>query len=113
MTEQNFHKENAQGHAGSGTGDEEQVRLGVAAAPAAGAQSSALVDELRQVSPTLARLAQSSSQLSPEEWEKFADDLGREINVGTPPPRRTLRDKFSASENRLVRWLAFLVPAVR
>jgi hypothetical protein len=110
MTDLNLHKQgNETGQPAAG---EHDVRLGVTPASAATSKA-ALRDELRQVSPVLARLADSPPQLSPQEWDKFAEDLSREINVSCPPRRRTLRDRFSASNNRVIRWLAFLVPTPR
>lgn len=112
MTEQDFQNNRLQSGNSSGGASDEQVKLRLSPEETNGKQAH-LIGELRQVSPVLARLAQSTSQLSAEEWDHFADALAREINVATLPRRQTLKDRFSTSDNRFLRWLAVLVPAAR
>lgn len=85
------------------------AELTIAAAPLAEENRRALCDELRPISPAVAQRLEAAPALSATEWAEFKKNLQRELHVARPARTRVIKDRWSASNNRLTRLFAALI----
>jgi len=104
VTEREFHNEQSAGATGE-TGSRAEARVG---RQLGGHDWRA--EELRKVSPVLAKLSggpggTETPRLAAADYALLATSVRREISVSEVPRLEVAKDKLSASDNRVLRWL--------
>ena len=67
-------------------------------------------EELRQVSPRLARLEEARSpEVSPGQWKEFSRKLDAALAESKQGMGQTIRDRIRASDHNLVRWFWIVI----